>query len=230
MATDDTLAARLERVRSAIHRAATAAGRSGDDVTLVGVTKTVDRPVIEEAVALGLTHLAENRVQAAAAKFAAPLPAGTTLHLVGQLQTNKARVAVGLFDTIESVDRPSLVAALDKEAQRLGRRLPVLLQVNVAREPQKSGCDPDAAASLAALIAGCPHLELRGLMTIAPLVADPEAVRPVFRRLRQLRDDLARGDASLDLRTLSMGMTNDFPVAIAEGATHVRVGRAIFGE
>jgi len=223
------LAVRFAEVRERLHRAARAAGRNAERVTLVGVTKMVDRATVDEAIALGLRHIAENRVQVAATKFADPLPPGAALHLVGQLQSNKARIAAGLFDLIESVDRVSLIATLDAEGTRLGRRLPVLLQVNIAREPQKAGCDPDAAPAIAATIAAAPGLELRGLMTIAPYEVDAEATRPVFRELRLLRDELARSLPATDLATLSMGMTNDFAVAVAEGATHVRIGRALFG-
>jgi len=225
----ERLAARLGRVRAAIAGAASRAGRSPDDITLVAVSKTVDRAMVDAAFRLGLRHFGENRVQDARAKFAPPPPADARLHLIGQLQTNKAKPAAALFDMVESVDRPSLVDALEKAAHALGRRLPVLLQVNVAREPQKAGCDPEDAPALAAQITGAPHLALRGLMTIAPLVANAEDVRPVFAGLRELRDVLCRADPALDLPILSMGMTNDYPVAIAEGATHVRIGRAIFG-
>jgi uncharacterized pyridoxal phosphate-containing UPF0001 family protein len=131
---------------------------------------------------------------------------------------------------IESVDRPSLIDALEKEAERRGQVLPVLLQVNVAREPQKAGCDPDMAPSLMKRLVGSPWFKPRGLMTMAPLVADPEEVRRIFAGLRRLRDDLQRTYGEIDLGTLSMGMTNDFTVAIEEGATSVRIGRAIFGE
>jgi pyridoxal phosphate enzyme (YggS family) len=153
-----------------------------------------------------------------------------TLHLIGSLQTNKAKDAVALFDLVHSVDRASLVEALAKATEKVGRRLPVLLQVNIAGEESKQGCEPGEAEALALAIAAQPSLELRGLMTMAPLVADMEETRPVFRALRQLRDDLCRAHSELNLPDLSMGMTNDYPVAIEEGATLVRIGRAIFGE
>ena len=225
-----TLEERIAAVRATIAAAAQRAGRRPEEITLVAVAKTVDRSAIDAAYALGLRRFGENRVQDARRKFATPLPPDAALHLIGHLQTNKARPAAALFDLIESVDRPSLIEALEKEAHRLGRRLPVLLQVNVAREPQKAGCAPDEAPALAARLRASSPLALRGLMTIAPLVADPEEVRPVFAGLRELRDGLVRADPSLDLGILSMGMSNDYPVAIEEGATHVRVGRAVFGE
>jgi hypothetical protein len=189
----------------------------------------VERGLVDQAYALGLRHFGENRVQDAQRKFAAPLPADGVLHLIGQLQRNKARSALRLFDLIESVDRLSLIEELEKAAARENRRLPVLVQVNIAREPQKAGCAPEEAATLMARLSASSYLVPRGLMTIAPLVDDPEGVRPVFRGLRELRDRLRCANGDLDLPVLSMGMTNDFPVAIAEGATQVRVGRAIFG-
>lgn len=225
-----TLAERLLAVRHGIADAAAGAGRRPDDVVLVGVSKTVGRETVDAAYAAGLRHFGENRVQDALAKLAAPpLPSDAALHLIGQLQTNKARPAVGLFGMVESVDRPSLVEALAKEADRAGRRLPVLLQVNVAGEAQKAGCPPAESAALVARIAAAGTLDLRGLMTIAPLVADPEATRPIFRGLRELRDDLRERSAIGELPVLSMGMTNDYAVAIEEASTEVRIGRAIFG-
>lgn len=224
-----SLAQRVETVRRSVSDAAARAGRDGNAVTIVAVSKSVDRAAVDEAYALGLRHFGENRVQSAAAKFALPLSADATLHLIGQLQTNKARPAVSLFGLIESIDRLSLLDALEREAARLDRRLPVLLQVNIAGEEQKAGCPPEAAPALVRHACDCPHLELRGLMTIAPLVDDAEATRPVFRALRELRDLLAADGTARQLDVLSMGMTNDFEVAIEEGATHVRIGRAIFG-
>lgn len=227
---DPGLAVRLERVRELVSHAAQAAGREAEDVTIVAVSKTVDRSAVDAAVALGLRHFGENRVQEAGRKFAEPLPDECFLHLIGQLQSNKARPAVALFDVVESVDRLSLIDALEKEAARRGRPLNVLLQVNVAREPQKAGCMPEKAPALLDRLAATEWLTPRGLMTMAPLVDDPEDVRPVFAGLRELRDELQRQRPTIDLATLSMGMTNDFAVAIAEGATQVRIGRAIFGE
>jgi len=223
-----SLASRIERVRATVAEAAVAAGRAPVDVTIVAVAKTVDRAVVDEAYALGLRHFGENRVQDALAKYAAPLPSDAVLHLIGQLQSNKARPAAGLFDLIESVDRPSLIDALEKVGAASGRPIPVLLQVNVAREPQKAGCSPGDAPALAARLHASDHLSLHGLMTIAPLVPDPEEARPVFAGLRRLRDRLLDQDPSFALDVLSMGMSDDYPVAIAEGATHVRVGRALF--
>ena len=230
VAADSSLGGRIVRVREAVAAAARRAGRDPGAITVVGVCKTVERPAVDEAYALGLRHFGENRVQVARAKFDAGRPADMTLHLIGSLQTNKARDAVALFDLVHSVDRASLIEALATAAAKAGRRLPLLLQVNIAGEESKQGCAPGEAEALALAVAAQPSLELRGLMTLAPLVATAEEARPVFQGLRQLRDDLCAAHPELHLPDLSMGMTNDFPVAIEEGATIVRVGRAIFAE
>jgi pyridoxal phosphate enzyme (YggS family) len=227
--TSVALAARIAIVRAEIAAAAMRAGRNPGAVTLVGVSKTVERPTVDAAYALGLRHFGENRVQVAKAKFGTDRPADLVLHLIGSLQTNKAREAVALFDLIHSVDRLSLIEALASAAERAGRRLPVLLQVNIAGEESKQGCGPDEATTLAAAIVARPTLELRGLMTMAPYVMSEET-RPVFRALRELRDDVRARHPDHPLPELSMGMTNDYAVAIEEGATIVRVGRAIFAE
>lgn len=223
------LRSRIADILTQIADASRAAGRRPEDVTLVAVSKTVDRRGVDAALALGIRHFGENRVQDASRKFAEPLPAGACLHLIGRLQSNKAKPAAVIFDIIESVDRPSAIDALEKAAERHGQPLPVLLQVNVAREPQKAGCDPDQAASLMARLAQSPALTPQGLMTMAPFFADPEDARPVFAGLRTIQRELERQIPAADLHTLSMGMTNDFRVAIEEGATSVRIGRAIFG-
>ena len=224
------LATRIENVLAAVANAARSAGGQLEDVTIVAVTKTVDRDAIDEAYAVGLRHFGENRVQDAKRKLTdlRPLPDGTTLHLIGQLQSNKAKPAVALFDIIESVDRISLIDALEKEAERRDHPISVLLQVNIAREPQKAGCVPESASELMERLARSSWLRPRGLMTIAPLVADSEETRPIFSALRRLRDALQREQPTVNLDTLSMGMSDDFRVAIEEGATSIRIGRAIF--
>lgn len=224
-----TLAERLVRVQEMVSEAALRAGRAPQEITIVAVTKTVTRETVDEAYALGLRHFGENRVQDARIKFAEPLPPDAVLHLIGQLQTNKAKYAVPLFDIIESVDRPSLIDELERQGAKVNKVVDVLLEVNVSGEAQKAGCAPDHAPALVAQIEQCAHLRLRGLMTMAPLVDDPEMARPVFRALRELRDRLCVENPARQLTILSMGMSNDFPVAIEEGATHVRIGRAIFG-
>lgn len=223
------LSERIARVQESVAAAAGRAGRNPDEVTIVAVCKTVERPAVDEAYRCGLRHFGENRVQVAQAKFGAGRPDDLVLHLIGSLQTNKARDAVALFDLIHSVDRPNLIAALTAAAQRANRRVPVLLEVNIAGEASKQGCAPEAVPALVSAVAAEPLLDLRGLMAMAPLVA-AEETRPYFRALRLLRDDLRRALPNLPLPDLSMGMTNDYPVAVEEGATIVRVGRAIFAE
>jgi pyridoxal phosphate enzyme (YggS family) len=215
-----TIADRVADVRQRVQRAAKRAGRSPADVTIVAVSKGFPPSAIEEAAAAGIAHLGENRVQEAADKITGLGSLSVTWHLVGHLQTNKAKTALELFDIIHSVDSLHLAEVLSHRAQR---PLPVLLEVNVTGEASKFGFSSGEVAAAAQAIARLPRLDLRGLMTVAPFVSDPETVRPVFRELRRLRD-------ALGLRELSMGMTDDFEVAIEEGATLVRIGRAIFGE
>ena len=220
-----TIADRVADVRQRVQHAAERAGRAPADVTIVAVSKGSPPEAIEKAAAAGIAHLGENRVQEAAAKIAALGSLPVTWHLVGHLQTNKAKTALELFDIIHSVDSLHLAEVLSHRAQTSAaqRPLPVLLEVNVTGETSKFGFPSGDVAAAAQAIARLPHLDLLGLMTVAPFVGDPEAVRPVFRELRRLRD-------ALGLRELSMGMTDDFEVAIEEGATLVRIGRAIFGE
>lgn len=215
------IAANLERVRARIARAAETAGRSPSAVRLVGVSKTFPAASVIAAVRAGLVDAGENRVQEAVAKAAEVAASGVepAWHLIGHLQTNKVKAALSLFSLIESVDSLHLAEVLNRQAQR---PIEILLEVNVAGEASKSGVAFDEARTTAAQIGRLPNLVLRGLMTVAPLVDDPEESRPVFRRLRELRD-------ALGLTELSMGMSGDFEVAIQEGATIVRIGRAIFG-
>ncbi len=224
------LPARIEGVQQRIGNAANACGRSAEEITIVAVSKTFPRSMVDAAYAAGLRVFAENRVQEAREKFAEPLPADASVRLIGQLQSNKVKHAAGFFSCIESVDRESLIEALEREAAKRELLVPVLLQVNVARESQKSGCDPDQAPLLIDMIAAASHLRCDGLMTIAPFVSDPEETRPVFRDLHLLREEFRQRHPMLPLNVLSMGMSNDFEVAIAEGATHVRIGRAVFGQ
>jgi len=221
---------RLRAVRARMEAAARRAGRTSREITLIGITKTMPVARIREAVEAGLTHLGENRVQEADPKILelTSLNTGLTWHLVGHLQSNKARKAVELFDWIQSIHDEKLAATLQRHAESLGRSRDVLVQVDLAGEATKFGLPPESVAPLLRAMEACPALRVRGLMTIPPNADEPEASRPYFRRLRELRDTLAAGGR--DLPELSMGMTNDFEVAIEEGATMVRVGRAIFGE
>jgi pyridoxal phosphate enzyme (YggS family) len=223
------LAQRIASVQARIVAAAGRAGRDPAGVTLIAVSKTVDRAAIDQAYHLGVRDFGENRVQDAVSKFSAPWPDDARRHMIGSLQSNKAGLAIDLFDLIHSVDRLSLIGELERLAARRRRVVHLLLQVNLAGESQKSGCAPHEAEFLARRIAAAGGLGLQGLMTMAPLVDDPERARPVFRGLSSLRNAI-RDATGLPLPVLSMGMTNDFEVAIEEGATHVRIGRAIFGD
>jgi len=222
---EDLTVHRLEpRLRDVERRIAAAAGRAGrspDEITLVAVTKGLTPQAIEAAVEAGIRHIGENRVQEASIKVARLSAAGLRpiWHMVGHLQRNKAKTAVEVFDIIHSVDSLRLAEALNAAA---ASTLPVLLQVNVSGEATKGGFPLAQLGTAAPEIGRLPNLTVKGLMTIAPMAGDPEEIRPVFRRLRQARD-------SLGLEHLSMGMTDDFEVAIEEGATMVRIGRAIFG-
>jgi hypothetical protein len=223
------LAAARARVLERIERAARRAGRDPADVTLVAVSKTVPAERAQAAIDAGLRTLGENRVQEAATKI--PATSGGTWHLVGPLQSNKAGRAVELFDTIQSVDSLGLAQRLDRLAgeRAPGRPLPVLLQVNVADDPAKAGFTPDAVTGALPELLRLPNVRVDGLMTIGPLVDSPDAARPTFVALRRLAETLRTGQPALGA-ALSMGMSDDFEVAVEEGATIVRVGRAIFGE
>ncbi len=222
----DEIRERLEAVRRRIRVAAERSGRPASAVTLVAVSKTMPVEAIRMAIAAGATVLGENRVQEACDKIAA-LAGAAEWHLIGHLQTNKAKVAVGLFDRIHSLDSVRLARELDRHAGEAGRRVRCLLQVNVGGEAQKNGASEDEVRPLLEAAARLPHIRVEGLMAIPPFLSDPEAIRPFFRRLRVLRDELAREGFALP--DLSMGMTHDFEVAVEEGATLVRIGTAIFG-
>ena len=217
-----SIAERVEDVLRRIASASERSGRSAEEVTLVAVTKSVAADAIREAVEAGVHHLGENRVQEAEAKqpSLADINALVTWHMVGHLQTNKVKTALGLFDIIHSVDSLHLAEAISR---RSTKPVPIFLEVNITGEGTKFGFSPAQLNRDGAAIALLPNLEVRGLMTVAPQAANAEDARPHFRRLR---DEAER----LGLRELSMGMSDDFGVAVEEGATHVRIGRAIFGE
>jgi hypothetical protein len=240
--------ANLRDVQRRIAEAAGRVGRDPAEITLVAVTKMFAMEHIRAAYELGLRHFGENRVREAAGKIPTVnqwiekkhVPSPITWHMVGHLQSRKAREAIRLFDLIHSVDTLKLAKRLDRLCGREGRVMPILLEVNVSGEESKYGFaldrwaeDEEQRESFFAIveeILALPQVEVRGLMTMAPIVADPEEARPYFRRLRLLRDALAERFPGEYWRHLSMGMTDDFEVAIEEGATMVRIGRAIFGE
>ncbi len=247
---------RLEEVRARIVAAAKRVGRDPASIRLVGVTKGIAVDRIREAIGCGVEDLGENRVQEAQAKIPllGTVPPGTAptvslgqegprvrWHFIGHLQRNKARFAVELFDVIHSIDSVELMETLDREAKVRSaaqeRRLETLVQVNVSGETTKHGCRPDQVEQLAQAILNCKHLKWIGLMTMAPYAENPEESRPFFRQLRELRDRLQESSVRPFAQSpihpflhLSMGMSQDFEVAIEEGATMVRVGTAIFGE
>jgi pyridoxal phosphate enzyme (YggS family) len=228
------VAENLAAVRRRMEAAALAAGRSPDEITLVGVSKRQPVERVVAALRAGLTHLGENYLQEARDKRerieallgeAAP----RHWHMIGGLQRNKARAALEVFDCIETLDRPALARELEKRAAAAGRSLDVLLQVNLSREEQKGGALEEALPELLECCAALAHLRVTGLMTVPTASDDPEQSRPVFRHLRALRDALRGRPGGESLSELSMGMSGDFEIAVEEGATLVRVGTAIFG-
>jgi len=209
------------------------AGRDPGEVTLIGVTKTVAVDAIRAACDSGLRVFGENRVQEAATKIETLRQAGVAAqwHLIGHLQTNKVRRAVELFDVVQSVDSLRLAETLQRHAESSQRVLEVFVQVNTSHEDSKFGVHPSQTLHLAREIAGYTHLRLRGLMTIGALDPDSSKIRQCFRSLRELAESVtAQRFPNVTMRHLSMGMTDDFEIAIAEGATMIRVGRALFGE
>lgn len=227
-ASPSDLALNLAAVRDQIAAAERVSGRPAGSVTLIGVVKTQPAERIAAAVALGLTDLGENRVQEAQVHQTSVARDAVRWHMIGHLQRNKAGRAVEMFDVVHGVDDAELAGALARRAESVGRRLPVLIEVNVSGEASKFGIAPEGAAELADAIAGFASLELTGLMTVGAPVTDPQDARPGFARLRILRDALAVR-LGRPLPELSMGMSGDFAVAIEEGATMVRVGSALFG-
>lgn len=224
------LAANVALVRARIAAACRRAGRDPAEVTLVGVTKSVGVPQALSLVRAGVTDLGENRTDVLAGKRAAFAAAGVPAkwHMIGHLQTNKVRRALPQIDVLHSLDRTSLLETLASELGRSpGPRLPVFVQVNVAGEATKGGFGEDSLPSALAAAVAVPRLDVRGLMTMAPASADPESSREVFRRLRELRD-AARVRGYLHGLELSMGMSQDFDIAVEEGATHVRVGTILY--
>jgi len=228
--SEHELLERRQRILVRIGEAAERAGRSAKDVALVAVTKGHPAGVVVSAAKAGFTVFGENRVGEGVRKIEALRPRfpGLVWRLIGPLQTNKAKPALQFFSAIESLDRERLVARLEGLLSAEGRRMPVLLEVNLGGEATKSGVSPEAVEDLARAAVACEHLEVRGLMAVPPFQDDPELSRPYFRKLREIRDRLA-DRLGTPLAELSMGMSHDFEVAVEEGATEVRVGTAIFG-
>jgi len=216
------IARNIEEVRERIAHVAARAGRSPDEITIIAVTKYVDDSAIQQAVKAGIKHFGENRVQEAEHKILRLPGSGLcpTWHMIGHLQRNKVQTALKIFDIIHSIDSVRLAQAISAQAEKV---ITIILQINIAREKKKGGFQRDELSEAVAEISRLPNLSIKGLMTIAPLVDDPEEVRPVFKELRELR-------TSFGMEHLSMGMSNDFEIAVEEGATMVRLGRIIFGE
>ncbi len=227
--TSSSIASNLERIRERIARAAVRSDRRPEEVVLVAAAKTQPVEAIREAYDAGVRAFGENRVQEWEAKQPALADLKPSWHLIGHLQSNKARRASRLFDWVDSVGDASLALKLDDAAGETNEWLAVLIEVQLDPAETKSGVSQAALPALAEAVVQMPHLQLRGLMTIPPLCDDPRDVRPYFRRLRRLRDDLEK-HLGRSLPELSMGMSHDFEIAIEEGATQVRIGTAIFGE
>ena len=225
------LGERLANIRSRIIQVLERSDRPTDDVTLVAISKTHPASTIKEIIKLGATDLGENRIQEAETKILEVGKDTVRWHLVGHLQANKARRAVKLFDVIHSLDSIELAKRLDRLCEEERTQVSVLIQVDLGMEDTKSGVSESDLAAVAGYVSKCEHLKFAGLMTLPPFFEDVELVRPFFRKLAGLRDQLADQGMFHDARgELSMGMTNDFEVAIEEGATIVRIGTAIFGE
>jgi pyridoxal phosphate enzyme (YggS family) len=223
-----SIASNLESLRERVARAAQRAGRKAEDVSIVAVTKTHSAPSIVAAYDAGLRHFGENRVQEFERKVTAVARPDAVWHLIGHLQSNKARRAAHLFDRVDSVDSMGLAQKLDAAAAAEGKKLGVLIEVHLGDEATKTGADEPSLPGLAEGVASLKNLRLLGLMTIPPFLDPPEKARPYFRKLASLRDDLATR-LRLPLPTLSMGMSHDFEIAIEEGATEIRPGTALFG-
>ena len=229
-----SVAENIERIREQIDSAVKRAGRTASEVTLMAVSKTFPVDSIREAYRAGIRVFGENRVQEFAGKVDALQDlSDAEWHMIGHLQTNKAAKAAELFSAVDSVDSLRLARKLNEAAAQLSKKLPVLIELNVGGEAAKTGLDPESP-ELEAILSAAPqleHLAIRGLMTVPPFTDDPQQARPFFRKLRELRDQIAKRhlpSASMDV--LSMGMSHDFEIAIEEGSTCVRVGTGIFGE
>ena len=229
-----TIAGNVAGIQERMFSAARRAGRSADDLVLMGVSKTFPAEAVREASAAGIRVFGENRVQEFAEKSAelGRLP-GAAWHLIGHLQSNKAAKAAELFDAVDSVDSLRLAERLNSAAAGLGKKLRVLIEINVGGENAKAGLDP-SAPELEEILLAAPrlhHLEVQGLMAIPPFFENPEDARPYFRKLREVRDATRRRQLScVAMSVLSMGMSHDFEIAVEEGSTCVRVGTGIFGE
>lgn len=220
---------RLDHIRARIAAACGRSGRKPEDVTIIAVTKYTPLEVAEEVLAAGLVHIGENRWQDVKPKWEA-IGSRAVWHFIGSLQTNKVKDVIGRFPYIHSLDRPALAEELNKKAAALGTPVSCFIQVNVSGEESKHGLPPEELHSFAGLLSDMPYIRVAGLMTMAPLDSEAEAARPVFRRLRELREELnAARILPYEVKDLSMGMSGDFEAAVEEGATYLRLGTVLVG-
>jgi len=225
-----TIAENFRKIKEKVTEAALRVGRKPEEVKILGAAKGQSPEKIREAVTAGLTLIGENYVQEAEKKKPSLSDLPLTWHLIGHLQKNKAKKALELFDLIETIDRVEIAEKLSRLSQKAERSLPVFIEVNLGAEKTKKGVLPEALPELVHRIKDLPGLKLQGLMCIPPYFEDPEAVRPYFRRLRELRDKVQEKFDLPEFYELSMGMSHDFEVAVEEGATIVRIGSALFGK
>ncbi len=219
----------IDRIRVSVADICRSTGRDPQEIVIIGVTKYSDIQSIQQAVGAGLQHIAENRLQQAVAKYSDLTH--VTKHMIGHLQTNKVKQAVQLFDMIQSVDSLDLAKEIDRQCARIHRTIDVLLQVNTSGEAQKFGVAPDHAADLLKQLESCSTVHVKGLMTIGPLTQDKTEIRGCFRRLHDIFQKMEqdfRGSKNICMQYLSMGMSDDYPIALEEGANMLRIGRAIF--
>jgi pyridoxal phosphate enzyme (YggS family) len=221
---------RLKNIKDRINESAVRSGRDPKSVRLVAVSKTVPASRMKEAIDAGVDILGENYVQETRTKFNELAAYPISWHFIGHLQTNKAKYAVRLFDLIHSVDSLKLARELDKQAKKVNKVQDILIQINIGKEASKSGADAESVSNLVKDISFLGNISVKGLMIMPPFFDNPEKVRPYFSGLRNLRDQIHQTLKRVDLHELSMGLSNDFEVAIEEGATFVRIGTAIFGE
>ncbi len=222
--------ANVQKIREVIEKAAAKAGRSPESIKLMAVSKTIEAERINHAFEAGIQHLGENRVQEAVAKKPLLSRRPYTFHLIGPLQKNKVNKAVEIFDWIDTVDNIELASKINRVCELSSKKMPILIEVNLEKEPSKSGVVEENVGDLVERMSLLKNLSIRGLMCVPPFLEDPEQVRPYFVRLRRLAETLAEWRIeNISMDELSMGMSHDFPVAIEEGATLVRLGTAIFG-
>lgn len=220
----------LEQVKARVNSTLSSKGKTIDDIVLIGVTKTLDIDKVNEAISLGITDIGENKVQEIQDKYER-IEGNPRLHMIGHLQTNKVKYIIDKVDLIHSLDRESLAAEIQKRAEQSGIVAEVLIQVNVAEEESKFGLRVEEVASFAESLPNYPNIKVKGLMTIAPYEEDPEKTRYVFRKMKELYEEVkSKNHSNFDMEYLSMGMTNDYEIALEEGANMIRVGTGIFGK